>query len=186
MVAATTDENKYFQHLTLKELQSEQWAPMPDWPLYAVSTLGRAMSVRVWKNGRQTNRILRPQYNPKTGYLHYRFYTGEGRNYWTAIYAHRAVIATHVGPIPLEECVDHINEVKTDNRLVNIRSTTVAHNLWRSDRHESYAGQMIEMALKLRRVEEWPFQKIADLMGVSHNTVRRWDRGIQKYLKGDE
>ncbi len=182
MVVPITHENKYFKHLTLPELQDEQWAPMPDWPLYEVSTLGRAMSVRIKKNGKPKNKILRPQFNPKTGYLQYRFYTGEGRHCWEAIYAHRAVITTHVGRIADQLCVDHLNELKIDNRLVNLLVTTYSHNLWRSDRHESYAGQMIEMALKLRRVEEWPFQKIADLMGVSHNTVRRWDRGVQKYL----
>ncbi len=182
MVVPITESNKYFKHLTRKELQDEQWAPMPDWPLYEVSTLGRAMSVRMLRNGNRKNLILRPQFNPKTGYLQYRFYTGEGRNFWEAIYAHRAVIAAHVGPILTEQCVDHINEVKIDNRLVNIRATSYSHNLWRSERHENPTQAAIEQALKLRDREGWSYEKIAEFIGVSSATIWRWVNGSQKYL----
>jgi len=185
MVASITDVDKYYGHLTPEELLEEKWAAMPDFPWYVISDLGRAKSIKPAQvNGHLVgppkNLILRPQYNPKTGYLAFRFYN-EYR--WEAIYAHRAVILAHEGPIKASLVCDHLNGDKTDNRQVNLMVTSVAHNLWRSDRHESYAESMIEMALNLRDNEDWPYQKIGDLIGVSHNTVRRWHRGQQKYLK---
>jgi len=182
MAYTITDENLWFQHLTHDELLAEKWSEMPDWPRYIISDLGRAMNVQVLKSGKPKNKVLRPQFNPSTGYLQYRLYNEDGE--WEALYAHRCVIQAHEGSIPTEQCVDHINEDKTDNRFVNIRVTSRAHNLWRSERHENYTAATIAMAHDLRK-EGWSYPKIADFLGVSGATAWRWINGVQRYLGGE-
>lgn len=160
---------------------------MPDFPWYHVSTLGRCMSVkpRSIKGqliGKPRNLILRPQFNKAIGYLNYRFYNEEG---WVAIYAHRAVIMSHVGPIKRALVIDHLNECKTDNRLTNIIVTSYSHNLWKSGRHENYTAKIVKTAINLRK-QGLTYAQIGEAVEVSATTVWRWCRGIQGYLRDME
>lgn len=48
----------------------------------------------------------------------------EGRNYKQ--FVHRLVAETFIGPRPLDQTVDHINRVRDDNRVENLRYATAS------------------------------------------------------------
>lgn len=65
--------------------------------------------------------LQRPISKNNCGYL--RVSTKIGRNY-----VHRIIYETFVGPIPDGYEIDHINAIKTDNRLDNLRLVTHKEN----------------------------------------------------------
>lgn len=81
---------------------------------YEVSDMGNVRNKR-------TGRILKPEV-VHNGYL--RVTIGKKR-----YRIHRLVYETFVGPIPEGYQIDHINEKRQDNRLVNLQVLTQAENL---------------------------------------------------------
>lgn len=85
--------------------------------LYQVSDTGEVMNVR-------TGKILKAG-ETKSGYLKVAL-SKDGIKKWYAV--HRIVASTFI-PNPLNlPCVNHRNEVKTDNRVENLEYCTVAYN----------------------------------------------------------
>ncbi len=107
------------------DFTTEEWRTVPDYEgLYEVSTLGRVRNVARGR-ARRFGRILR-QIIGKRGYwsvmLHRPKEThGERR------VVHRLMMAAFVGPSDLH--VNHIDGVKTNNRLGNLEYCTNAENL---------------------------------------------------------
>lgn len=103
---------------------NEEWRVVPGHPDYEVSSLGR---VRSWKgkNSRATNtpRIIKP-HTHKLGYL--RLTVDNAR---TSV--HQLVAAAFHGPCPDGMEVDHINNIKADNRPENLRYLTRRQNMQR-------------------------------------------------------
>ena len=110
--------------------------------LYQVSNLGRVRScdwILTHRNGKKYKRdgklLALKNHN---GYLRVGL-GGHKLQKW--FFVHRLVYETFVGPIPEGMQVNHINEVKTDNRLENLNLMTPKENShWgtgrdRSDRH---------------------------------------------------
>lgn len=91
----------------------ETWLPYPGNTQYAVSTLGR---VRRESSGR----VLNPSPNAKG----YRIAFVQGR----ALYVHRMVWETHVGPIPAGWEVRHGPNGPGDNRLCELNVGTPKQN----------------------------------------------------------
>ena len=86
-------------------------------PNYAVNILGEVKNVL-------SGRILKPQLNPN-GYLHVTLSTNNKRTYPLV---HR-LLAIHFIPNPEnKKCVDHINRIRSDNRIENLRWATNAEN----------------------------------------------------------
>lgn len=81
---------------------------------YEVSDLGNVRNKR-------TGRILKPEV-VHNGYLRVTISKKRYR-------VHRLVYETFVGPIPEGYQIDHINEKRQDNRLVNLQVLTQAENL---------------------------------------------------------
>lgn len=100
---------------------------------YFVSNLGNV------KNKRE--KIMR-QYLMPTGYYRINF-TKEGKVY--GFYTHRLVAAAFIGEI--YEQVDHINSIKTDNKLENLRLCTKRENQLFHHKSE-YAGITYSKATK--------------------------------------
>lgn len=95
---------------TLKEI----WKKYPLNEKYEVSTLGRV------KNS-ETQQILKPAKNPQTGYLCVNLCRKT-----TTI--HRMVAMAFIPNPENKLLVDHINTIKTDNRLENLRWVTHSEN----------------------------------------------------------
>lgn len=96
----------------------EIWKPIKDWEEhYQVSNFGRIKSV---KNNK--NLIMSPANSH--GYLQVCL---KNKSTIKSYRVHRLVIAAFYGESDLQ--VDHINGVKTDNRLVNLRYVTPRQNI---------------------------------------------------------
>ena len=94
---------------------------------FAVSNFGRIYSTK-------TNKIVKQYLNKKTGY--YCFYlTDFGSKNFEVMHTHRAVALSFLGyPTHLKDdfpVVDHINEIKGDNRLSNLQWITHKENIVR-------------------------------------------------------
>jgi hypothetical protein len=97
---------------------SEEWRRVSYHRDYEVSSLGR---VRSWKRGQP--RIMRP-YTDKLGYVRVSM---DGIN----VSIHRAIAEAWHGPCPDGKEVDHLNNVRDDNRPENLRYLTRQENMAR-------------------------------------------------------
>lgn len=106
----------------------EEWRQIPRFEgYYEVSTLGRVRSVTrtfTCRDGRvktYRGRVLKPQFRSNTGYLMVALSKDGVVEDW---YIHRLVLTTFRGdPQPGEEGC-HGNDIRTDNRLENLRWDT--------------------------------------------------------------
>lgn len=86
---------------------------------YWISTLGRVIS---WVNYKKGKRFIKPRLGTP-GYLRFSIKRNKELD------VHRAVIETFRGPIPPKMQVNHINGIKTDNRLLNLEVVTRSDNM---------------------------------------------------------
>lgn len=160
----------------------EEWRPVPGYPGYEVSDLGRVRSLprvigrRDGSSMRIRGRILRRSLH--RGYpLVNLALTGLQPK---AHAVHRLVLLAFVGPLPEGLCTRHMNGVKTDCRLVNLRYGTHAENI--ADRrrlmetphgeHHWKARLSTDDVLLLRALKGKRHVDVAaDLFGVSRWTV---------------
>ena len=134
--------NTYFNRFTEEELEREQWRDVDGYEgMYQVSDLGR---VRSLKYGRV--KVLRA-YKNRYGYLKV-FLWKDGKRY--NIYVHRLVANAFIpNSDESKNEINHINEVKTDNRASNLewcdRSYNNAYNgLHYRRRHTNYRRNAIK------------------------------------------
>lgn len=98
---------------------------------YYITNTGQVFSTRISPryNKKGVMREVRPKVN-KSGYLYIGIYSGIGadkKRIWQRI--HRVVYREFVGPIPQGMEIDHINNVKTDNRLENLQILSKTDNI---------------------------------------------------------
>ena len=111
-------------------MNNETWKDVPGYAgLYQVSDLGRVRSLgrecRSKNNSKQTKRTrILTQEVTIHGYCRVRLYDAEGNAKHYAV--HRLVMSAFVGE--QEKDVNHIDEIKTDNRLVNLEYCTRKYN----------------------------------------------------------
>lgn len=95
----------------------EEWRVIADVPLYMISNMGRVKTIK-------TGRIRKPSLDAH-GY--YRVILNmDGNGYTRKI--HRLVAQHFIENTENKPDVDHINRVKTDNRLCNLRWSTESEN----------------------------------------------------------
>lgn len=104
--------------MILKEI----WKSVKGYEDYEVSDLGNVRSLNYYRSGKV--RELKPTlYN--NGYLHVNLWkNGKMKKF----YIHRLVYEAFRGAIPKGLTVDHVNNVKTDNRLENLQLLTQGDN----------------------------------------------------------
>lgn len=103
-------------HLQINQI----WKQIPDFPDYEISHLG---NIRSNKFGKQ--HILSPRPD-KDGY--WRVNISNKDKIRKTKYIHTLIMETFVGPRPNGTVIDHINQDKQDNRVENLRYTTVQQN----------------------------------------------------------
>lgn len=126
----------------------EIWRDVPGWEgFYAVSNLGRIK--RLAGSPRcNADRVLKLKQNTR-GYLTYAPVRSGVKQ--TNVVVHRVVLHAFVGPPPIgKETANHINGIKTDNRLENLEWVTHAQNIkhaYDNGLHGIYKGSAASAAL---------------------------------------
>jgi hypothetical protein len=107
----------------------EKWRPVPGYEgMYEVSDLGQVRSLdRVIVNNIHGGMWVRPGRILKP-WMHSRGYPWVTLAGQKKFAIHRLVLLAFVGPIPKGMIVRHLNDIKTDNRLVNLRYGTHLEN----------------------------------------------------------
>ena len=150
----------------------EIWKDIKENPNYMVSNMGKVKSMEHYvfqKNrwGKEMKRlykekILKPSVNKK-GYLYVGLWK-EGKMKYCRV--HRLEYEAFYGKIPDGMQVNHINEIKTDNRLENLNLMTPKENAnWGTARerlikeltnHPSYSKTVLQYDLDGNFIKEWP------------------------------
>lgn len=167
----------------------EQWKPIPDYEdHYMVSNKGRVMRIKGGK-GATVGFILTPTYDSH-GYPTFRL---SKKSVYGRYFGHYLVMLAFVGARPQQMDINHINGVKTDNRLENLEYCTRSENIRHSyevnkrkimrgedsGRHKVTEAQVREIR-QLHQTKNMTIRQIADLLEVTHSIVekvvhyRRW------------
>lgn len=116
----------------------ETWKPVPGYPGYEISDMGRARSIaKVLSNARGTytrpSQVLVPFITPK-GYV---TYSARREGKYTRFLAHRAIYGAFVGSVDGVQ-VRHRNGVPSDNRIENLTVGSNADNQRDSVEHGTH------------------------------------------------
>lgn len=134
-------------------MAKEIWKPIKGWEgLYEISNLGRVKSISricnadkgFHKNRTLKERILKP-YKTRKGYLT----VGLSNNGYKKFYLVHVLIAQAFIPNPENKpFIDHINTIKDDNRIENLRWVTAHENMTNplsiQARKDAYASGRID------------------------------------------
>lgn len=100
---------------------SERWRIHPGFPAYEISNQGRVRRIGCG-HGAVPGRILKAYPNPDTGYLSVQLGRGHRRT------VHSLVLEAFVGACPDGRVARHLDEVKSNNSLGNLRWGTYSEN----------------------------------------------------------
>lgn len=93
---------------------------------YFIDTDGNVWTTRKNKGKRGLTKLTLSK--KKTGYLYANIYWGNCNNERSSLRVNRLVYQTFVGCIPEGFVIDHINDIKDDNRLENLQMLSVKEN----------------------------------------------------------
>ena len=164
----------------------EIWKDIKGYPNYMVSNMGQVKSLNYRQTGRE--KIMKQQLY--RGYLN----VGLRKNRKLKIFrVHRLVYEAFYGRIPQGMQVNHINEIKTDNRLENLNLMTPKENSNWGTRNERVSekqtnGKKSKPVLKIDHISneivaEFPSIKEAERQ-TGFNHIYLWCRGIRKSADG--
>ena len=180
----------------------EEWKEIKDYPNYMVSNMGRVKSLNF--RGNTGKEHLRKIQKNKYGCLML-FLSREGKQKGFTI--HRLVYEAFVGKIPQGMQVNHINEIKSDNRLENLNLMTPKENTnWgtaNERRSKAHTGKIVseETREKIGKISsipilqldkttnyiinEWPnAEEVQRQLGLNHSHIRDCCNGKRKTCGG--
>lgn len=99
--------------------------------------------------------------------------------------AHRVVWELHNGPVPPGKCIDHINRVRTDNRIENLRLASVSDNNCNSTRPTRELPRGIYHNGKAYRAEFWKSGKRYRKISGSLNVCLSWLEEQRALVQGE-
>ena len=160
-------------------MSGEEWRPVVDWEgRYEVSSEGRVRSLRYRFGIRPTPKILTPVLVSGYPRVHLRSASSS-----KSILIHHMMLSAFDGPRPLGCETRHLNGVRTDNRLCNLRWGTpkeqgrdrLAHGTQpRGSKHGcAKITENIAATIRRARTSGEPVSLLAMRYGLSESTVFR-------------
>ena len=138
----------YYSILDREDLEGEIWKVFPENDYYSVSNLGRV------KNNK-TGRILKQtvKKGAQQGYCQLELRRNGERQSWRV---HRMVMIT-IAPIEhyKEFQVDHINGIRTDNRLENLRWNSALLNTANRDNNPTIISDILN-----KKILQYGYEKV--------------------------
>lgn len=151
--------------------------------LYQVSNQGNVRSLNWGNKGIVRNLYLKPH---TRGYLQVELHKNSKRKMFTV---HRLVATHFVQGYADDKIVNHINEIKTDNRAENLEWVSYSYNnlysLRRHPRKHGSSPSVIQYSMRGEFIREWcsPID-IKHELGYSDWSIRECCRGNRKQAYG--
>ena len=162
----------------MQNIMEEIWKDIKDYPNYMVSNLGRVKSLGRWVNYKNKGKRLKEEkiMNPsvdKDGYQRVGLWKNRKVKY---LRVHRLVYEAFVGDIPKGTQVNHINEIKSDNRLENLNLMTPKENSNWGSRNERIAEKKIKSVLQMDKtnkiIAEFPsINEVERQLGINQSNI---------------
>lgn len=154
----------------MENIENEIWKTIQDYPNYQVSNMGRVKSLG--NNKHRKEKILK-SINSNTGYL-FVILCKEGKVKFYNI--HRLVAQAFIPNLENLPCVDHINTIRTDNRVENLRWVTNQEN---SNNPITKNKMMENSHLRNKFGIEHPKSKPIIQFTLDGKLVRKWDSAYE-------
>lgn len=179
-----------YKNTDLEDLPGEIWKGVVCYEeLYQVSNLGRVKSLKTKiqrRDGVITTKkeMILKQHNDTRGYLKVDL-SKNNKNKNKMV--HRLVAQAFISNPNNKETVNHINEIKTDNRVENLEWLTVQENNTYGTRvsrmQKSLSKTVLQYDLKGNFIKEWSSTREAGRNGYSKSLVSACCRGERKTHK---
>lgn len=156
-------------------MDAEEWRDVLGYEgVYQVSNLGRVKSLDTMIYGgksfyKKMGRIRKPVLNPKNGYLTV-VLAKNGEH--TTCYLHRLVARAFCSGYMPGMVVNHINEVKTDNRAYNLEWCTKSYNNLYADKPLRSAKPIYQTGIDGEVIAKWASaREAAQKLGIEFKNI---------------
>lgn len=174
-----------YKNLSLEDIQREIWKDIEDFPNYQVSNMGRIKSYK-----QKTCKIMK-QNLTSAGYLDFQLRSKNNKSVHFS--THRLVAQTFIPNSENKPQVNHINEDKTDNRVVNLEWMTEKENsnygtgkerMIKSLRNGKLNKPVLQYDLEGNFIREWKSMREAGRNGFDSKCISKCCKMIRKTHKG--